>query len=251
MAFGRLGLILILVAISVVTDSAWSNAEEPIEIMYFHRPPYYVQQEYGPPQGIVLNLAREIFTKAGVEHRFVPMPSKRILDTIERGGNYCSIGWLRSSNREKYAVYSKPIYLDKPLVLMMSQDKAGMFPRELPLETALKSGLSLGVISGFYYGDWADSHIKRIKPNLETINAGQKNLLTMVAMGRCDMMLIGLEEAEWVMKNYTSLAVRLAIKKLTDAPAGNLRHIIYSRQVDPKLISAIDRVIERMLLPAF
>ena len=251
MAFARLGLMLILAAIAVVTDSAWSKADEPIEIMYFHRPPYYVQQEYGPPQGILVNLAREIFTRAGVEHRFVPMPSKRILDTIERGGNYCSIGWFKNSNREKYAVYSKPIYLDKHLVLIMNREKARMFPQELPLETALKSGLYLGVMSGFSYGQWADRHIERIKPNLETINAGQKNLLTMVAMGRCDMMLIGLEEAEWVMKNYASLAVRLEIKKLTDAPAGNLRYMIFSRQVDPKHISAIDEAIGRMKLPAF
>jgi polar amino acid transport system substrate-binding protein len=238
-----LALALVLAVISPCLGSG------PIEILYFHRPPLYVEQNDKEPKGSLIDLTRDLFQSAGIDHRFVAMPSKRILDTMERGGNYCSTGWFKKANREEYAVFSRAVYRDKPLVLLLNKDKATSMPSEPTLAQAMSSGLTLGVISGFSYGVWADEIIQRVKPKKEMVTTSQENLFNMLALGRCDMMLLGLEEAQWVTRNYESTFDRVVIEKIQDAPMGNLRYLIFSRQVDPMIVKKINQVILQKGLP--
>ena len=218
-------------------------AAEPVQILYFHRPPLYIHQDGRPPTGILIELTRKILQTAKINHRFVNMPSRRILDTIERGGNYCSPGWFKNPNRERYAVFSLPIYRDSPLVLLVNKDKSNLLPDEVALEKALTAGLRLGVITGFSYGAWADRIIQQIRPNLETVTAAQKSLLSMLSLGRCDLMLMNMDEANWVMRNYRHLSQLLVMKNLSDAPAANLRYLLFSLDVNPGVIKRINAAI--------
>jgi polar amino acid transport system substrate-binding protein len=219
-------------------------AEAPLEVLYFQRPPFYFQRAGKPPGGILLELMRSLLNKAQTPHIFTVKPNKRILGYIERGGNYCSIGWYKTTNRQKYAHFSKPIYRDMPLVLLANQAKAAALPRNPTLAQALNSGLRLGMIAGFSYGQWADEKIKRLRPKREVVTTEQKNLIKMLQLGRCDLVLMGLEEANWVMRNYQDMAKALMVIRIKDAPPGNLRYIIYSREVKPSIIDRIDSLID-------
>ena len=101
---------------------------------------------------------------------------------------------------------------------MLNQKSAARLSGQITLADALKSKLSLGVKAGFSYGVWADSLIAKTRPNLEKVYTSQKNLITMLALGRIDLMLINHEEAKWVVANYKDHSAQLQIKRMSDAP---------------------------------
>ena len=225
-------------------------AQPILDVYYFNRPPLYITEAEGRPGGLIIDAARRVFDKAKVEYRFVEFPNKRIVNVIQRQENACGVGWFKTRERRKFAVFSLPIYQDQPLCLLVNHAKSPRLPAKPTIAQALDSGLRLGVLDGFSYGYWADSKIAKHRPPSERVTTQQVNLLRMVAAGRVDFMLISPEEVFWLLSKNEDLKGEVVMLKLADAPAGNLRRIMFNRGMDPALVKRIDRAIESMKLTA-
>lgn len=220
------------------------RAAEPLPVYYFDRPPFYSTSARGRAQGILIERAAKAFALAKIDYRFRPLPSKRVLAAIRCGRRAAGLGWFRKPERESFAVFSRVLYRDQPLALVVNKTGGSKLKPASSLEAALKSGLRLGLKDGFSYGPWADGLIARHNPPRLELALPQANLMRMVAAGRMDFLLMNRAEADWLLSADPKLAERLEIRPLVEAPPGNTRHLMYSRSVEPELIRAVDRALE-------
>ncbi|MCA1905327.1 MAG: transporter substrate-binding domain-containing protein [Desulfarculus sp.] len=223
---------------------AW--AATPLAIYYFPRPPYYTTEADGQAGGILVERVRAVLTQAGIDHRFVAVPNKRVLLLLSQGAAACGVGWLRTRQREAMFRFSLPIHRDQPLVALA---RAAVLPRlsaRPTLAELLGSDLVLGVIDGFSYGEAVDQMISRANPARQVVTGEVLRLLQMTAAGRCDWMLINPLEARWQLGRDPDLARALRALELPDAPSSNPRHLMCSQSVAPEVMERIDQAILRM-----
>ncbi len=237
----------ILAAAATAAWALWGpgpgRAATPLTVLYIHRPPYYQTEPDGSAGGALVEIARLVFQRAGIPHRFVRMPPRRVLHAIRQGEPVCSVGWFRTRERETFARFSDPIYQNLPPGALVRRPAANRWPARPTLEQAMRSGLVLGVVKGYRYGPPVERLLARLRPRTVRVAGGQENLLRMVARGRVDWMLICPEEAGYRFRTDPDLAARTVFVRFRDAPPGNHRYIMFSRSVPTEVIRAVNRAI--------
>jgi len=238
-----LGLVLALAA-AVGTATAGSPPE-PVAVLYFDRPPWYLTEDAGAPGGVLIARARRIFQEAGLEHRFHNLPPRRILAVVFQGARACGVGWFRTPERAEKALFSEPLYKDRPLSLVVNRQAAARLPENPTLDQALASGLTLALIEGFSYGSWADQALASRRAT-HCPAGSQDEALRMVARRRCHMTLINQEEAAWRLSRDSERAAQLKVLMLKDAPRGNQRRLMCGTGVSPQEMERLNQAITRL-----
>lgn len=236
-----------LLLVAVAWPPTPARAEEPLTIYYFPRPPFYLTDDDGHATGLLVELTRAILARAGISCNFIAMPSKRVLMMLRQGATGCGVGWLRTPSRETYAVFSRPIHRDTPMVALMRPEKAAQLPPQASLAGLLSSGLVLGVVDGFSYGDQVDRMIARANPARQLVTGEVSRLMRMTIADRCDWMLTNRLEARWQMDHDPALGQGLRVVDLPDAPPGNLRYLMCSPNLAGEVMERIDRAIALIL----
>ena len=52
------GILLALVCITLIIDASRASAADPLHVLYFHRPPFYIHRDGLPPSGLLIDLVR-------------------------------------------------------------------------------------------------------------------------------------------------------------------------------------------------
>src|SRR5687768_13276837 len=103
-------------------------ADEPHVTILFHvRPPYSQQEADGRVTGILVEPVAAALAKAGIGVEWIEMPPARQTEIIKRGkgaGPVCGLGWFKRPERERFALFSDPIYQDQPSLLVARKDDA-------------------------------------------------------------------------------------------------------------------------------
>ena len=214
-----------------------SAAKEKLKVYVFHRPPLYIVKPNGY-SGILVEKAKKIFKKAGIDYSFITMPPARILNTLEKEKNACSIGWLKTKEREKRFVFSKPIYVKNDFFVFAVRkdfDKNIKMLLNSPKYTIL-------LVRGFSYGEQIDKLLKQSKAKKFRTLSNAKNLLLMVKNRRGDCAIISKDEADFWLKDP---AFKNSIKLIPFKEKNKIkRYLIFSKQTDRKIIEKINRAIE-------
>ena len=218
-------------------------AQQTLPVYYLDRAPYYFKQPDGQAGGFLVEVTRLILEKAGVPHRFEELPPKRILAEIQDGKYACSIGWFKTPERESFAKFSLPIYRNQPMCIVINPDKRSVLPGKPTGGDIAGSGLLLGTIAGFSYGEWADGLISRFKPPRQEVHVEMATLFTMIAWGRVDYIFVSPEEAIPFIESRSDLAEKLLLVRIADAPEGSPRHLMFGRAVLDETIAKIDRAV--------
>jgi len=220
-------------------------APVPLTVYYYNRMPYYGEVT-GHPAGLLLDIAREVFERAGVPYRFVAMPVRRITENLRTDRNACSIGWFRTPEREAQFLFSDDcLYQDKPFCVIVRKDRSDRLPANPGIRDILQSNLELGLVEGFRYGDWLEGNLKAFAPRCQPVAVGDDSgvMYRMLLGGRFEYMFAGSEEAAYVLASNADYAVRLDRVRVADAPAGNKRYIMFSPNTDPGLLARINAAI--------
>ena len=234
-----------LVAALALVAAVSSARAEDLALYYYERPPYY-QTRDGRPAGFLLEWAMAVFDDAGVEYHYESIPPGRILQRIREGEVACSVGWFKTPGRQVYARFTQPVYRDRPPMVLFTDDNVLPMARHASLESLLRDGsLTLGLARGFSCGPYVDAMITRLAPSVVEGEAGQEQMVAMLAQGRFDYMFVAGEEAELLVRWPGAAPGRLRYRTLDDAPQGCERHIMCSRQVPDGVVEALDRAIAR------
>jgi polar amino acid transport system substrate-binding protein len=217
---------------------------QPLDVLYFEYPPYYHPLPDGRAAGLIVDLARKVFDKAGVEAEFRFVPVKRILHDIQIGEPVASLGWFKTPEREEFARFSLPIYVNRPVGVFFLREKEELFRPYETLEALMASGkFSIGRVAGLSDGPQIDAMLAKHPDRIVNVTADSVRLVKMLESGRFDFFLLAPEEIDVLLQAAQVSPEGFALKAMSDIPHGNSRHIIYSKTVDNALINRVDDAI--------
>jgi uncharacterized protein (TIGR02285 family) len=226
------------------------HTDPPVILAYHERPPYYVTNEENLLTGLVGGPARTAFHRSGLQFIIQRMPPRRQLNSIQNNTErICAVGWFKTPEREHYALFTSPLYQDKPTSLLTR------FDIELPSlnptlhEVFAASHLSLLMKNSYSYGESIDNTLQHTPPSIVITTSGNTSqMLEMIAAANADYALMATEEAEEAIATSNSPGV-FRLVKLRDMPQGNKRYIMCSRQVTPEEIARLNSVIPQLTTP--
>jgi polar amino acid transport system substrate-binding protein len=217
---------------------------ETLDIYYFEYPPYYQQLENGQASGIIVDLARKILAAAQVEPRFHFMPAKRILNELQTSQPAASLGWFKTPEREQFALFSLPVYVNRPVEVFFLRENEEKFRPYDRLEALLQSGeFFYGRVQGLSEGAQLDAMLLKYENRTVQVASDTVRLLKMLESGRVDFMLMPPEEVAVMLQAAQTSADKFSLRPMTDIPPGTRRYIMYSKGVDADMIRRIDQAI--------
>ncbi len=104
----------ILLFIGLLTFSwlfSYSVQAQSITIAYSEYKPFISQSL--PNKGVLNHIVKRAFELEGIDVQFKAMSSSKTFKLIEAGKVDASVGWTPTTDREKYAAFSSPIYSPK------------------------------------------------------------------------------------------------------------------------------------------
>jgi polar amino acid transport system substrate-binding protein len=236
--------ILVLMCCMTLFCPVRAGSAENLDIFYFEYPPYYHQLENQEASGIIIDIARQVFAAAQVEPTFSFVPAKRILHELQSGRPGASLGWFKTPEREEFALFSLPIYINRPVGVFFLRENESRFSPYSTLEGVLQSGqFVLGRVQGFSEGPELDAMLEKYKDKTVQVAADSVRLLKMLESRRCDFMLVAPEEADTLLEAAQVPGEKFMLRAMSDIPHGNLRYIMYSKAVPQDLIRKIDQAI--------
>ena len=157
----------------------------PLVVGIIERPAYAWQQD-GQAAGLLVDIARGILTRAGIDYQFQAQPPKRMLKSVEEGREQiCVLGNFKTPEREAYAVFTKPIYQNKPIGILITRDRVEAFaPYKTLADLTASPTLRLGYIDGFSYGSAVDAFIAGMAGTKISRGTTQTGMVAMLASGR-------------------------------------------------------------------
>lgn len=233
-----LHLLTFLLLLTPLRSEAGSTSNT-IKLRYFPRPPFIVSNA-GKVSGTVGSTAIDAFEQSGVPFELLETPINRQMTVINSNeGADCGIGWLRNSDREKWARFTQPIYYSRPWIIL-ANNKAAMSPHHSLDEWMKNQKLRLVLSERFSYGPYIDGKIKTNSPNSFSTTADPQQLIRLVASGRADYMFSTEEEASFLIN---SAKANTAVRTLyfTEIPKGEPRHIMCSKNVHPDTIAKLNK----------
>lgn len=93
--------VYILIIFLYIAVNTFANPLK-LKVFYYDRLPYYGNVN-GKVSGVMVDIAKEIFEKAGIDYEFVYSPSIRVLETLKIPENSCALVGLKRK-REKLSI---------------------------------------------------------------------------------------------------------------------------------------------------
>jgi len=238
-------LILIWSCLLISTSRALGDV---LTISYLNRPPYYYEEDH-KASGFLIELQKKILQDAGIEAEFKVRPPKRIMLEIKNPKNhYCSVGWFKKPDRERFAKFTLPIYQNEPVVVLTTKQNKHLFSRHTSLkEVFLDNTLTFGGMESFSYGATIDQMIRDLSPRRYKAFYEQQQLIVMLLRQRISYMLIAPEEIETLIRSAKLSPSHFTSIQMSDIPLGNKRYLMCSQGVSDELINKINRSIVRII----
>jgi polar amino acid transport system substrate-binding protein len=218
-------------------------AQQVVDLLYNERPPYIIAQPDGSAAGLTATPAGNAFKNAGIPVEWKRVPTNRQLTIISQGrGNDCAIGWFKNAEREQFAKFTKPIYRDKPTVLLANRWFAP--PSDATLRELLaRPDTRVLVKDRFSYGPYIDGLLAEMKPLLIRTTNENMQMVAMIKANRADFMFVAEEEADYLVEQAGFNPADFRLLRPADMPEGEKRYLICSKHVDDSIIERLNAAI--------
>jgi polar amino acid transport system substrate-binding protein len=232
---------LLALAHARADDRTQDRTAERITLHFNERPPYMVAAADGTATGLSATPARQAFAAAGIAVRWAQTPTTRQLSVIrDNEGLDCAIGWFRKPDREAFAKFSKPIYRDRPTVVLAH---AAFVPERRLADLLRRPGVTVLVKDNYSYGAMIDALLAEKRAFVLSTTAENQQMLRMVAERRVDMMFAAEEEAQHLLGRAGIAARGLQLLRFDDVPIGERRHLMCSKRVPDALLERLNAAI--------
>ena len=213
-----------------------------LEIIYDTRAPYVIENK-DSISGLVATPLIEALNNADIKYTLKKEPSKRHLLQIKANKKgLCVVGWFKNPKREKFGLYTKPLYQDEPMGILANASsgiKNGIEVNKL-FDT---TDISILVKSSYSYGKFIDKKLKTSKLKINVTATTNNKMISMIAKRRADFMFISFEEVKVLLKNH-KYKKRVRFIKVSDMPQGNKRYLFCSKKATPIFIEKVNKFIK-------
>lgn len=222
-------------------SGAWAAGE--ITLHYNERPPYLVSEASGGASGLTASPAGEAFKKAGIPFKWAKTPSNRQLAILEQNAEKdCAVGWFKTPAREAFALFTKPIYRDKPWTALTNPNfkvPAGIKLADLLADKKTR----LLVKESYSYGTFIDDLVKKLKPTTTAVTLESPQMIQMIKADRADLTFVSPEEAGYFISQAGLSSSDVKTLNFPDVPQGEYRYIMCSKQVGAEVIEKLNKAI--------
>lgn len=219
---------------------------EVLTIAFNNKPPFFYF-EYGEPKGILVEQAKQVLQRAGVAYQFEELPFQRIMSYLEaRRPMFAALGFSKTKERDKFVVYSRPIYRDRTPVVLVRVGDVEKFRSYPSFERMVQSGqLVFGGKDGNAYP--VDAFLKNLGPLDRRFSTEAFKLPQLLMAGRFDFTVLYPEELPVALQASNVDAAAVQQLSYPDIPQGGVRYILFSEAVPRNSIERINKAIESVL----
>jgi polar amino acid transport system substrate-binding protein len=225
----------------------WAHAQtESLTLAFNNKPPFFYF-EAGEARGILVEQVKQILQRAGINYQFEELPFLRVMGQLEsHRPMFAALGFSKTPEREKFVVFSKPIYRDRTQVVLVRSGDVDQF-RTFPTfeKMVTTSTYTFGGKDGNAYP--IDEKLKLMGARDRRFSIEAFKLPQLLVARRFDFTVLYPEE----------LPVSLAMSQLDasavqqigypDLPQGGLRYILFSQAVPILLIEKINKAIDAVV----
>jgi len=222
---------------------AYADGEYELTINYESRPPYqYLVND--KLVGAFVTPIDKALQAAGIRTRWEDIPMKRQLQRVKANIEpVCLVGRYKNPEREAYSVYSKPYYRDAPHLVLARSDNPKLKNMNSFQDLLNSPALSLQIKAGYTYGTALDEMIAHAKLRVDVPTTENETILRKIYSRHGDMMLIEEPEANWLILHLKLSRDDFVMLNFPDMPAGELRYLMCSKNVDPQLLEKINALL--------
>ena len=232
----------LLIAVAGLMHGSVAMAGPAITLFFEERAPYAVRSGEGV-QGLTASPAAQAFKAADVLFVWEMGSISRQMHMLrENQGPHCVVGWFKTSERMKYAKFTKPIYRDGPIVALARSDFSFAPGRTLAEALAIP-GVRVLVRGKYSYGSYIDGALRRIQPALVASPLPNVQLIDLIMGKRADFMFASEEESINLLRRAANKAHNLQVKRFSDLLPGVERHIACTRSVPDEIIGRLNSAI--------
>lgn len=245
---------LLLVCLSLVLallSPATAQAEPPQLTLHYHeRPPYMSTDANGTLHGLVASPAIQALTSIGIELNQQKTPAARQLNELSHSDSpQCALGWFRNPERESRYRYSLPLYQDQALIGITQRSQVQLQPVAQLRTTMQHPTLTALVKQGYSYGPYIDDLISR-SSQVSQVTGENNTMLTMIAAGRADYMLLAPEEYTGLLQQNPHQREQFNAIEFTDLERGETRHLVCNQATPEAWLQGVDEWIRsRLVIP--
>ncbi|MBF0218563.1 MAG: transporter substrate-binding domain-containing protein [Gammaproteobacteria bacterium] len=231
-----MGKILLLLALLI---SAHARAAPSLEIIFEERIPY-VSEQGESISGIVATPLINALQAAKITYSLQSKPSNRHLHEIQANLTpLCAVGWFKNPQREAFAKFTRPLYHDKPMGVLVRRDDTAIHQIK-DLDTLLQQqGMKLLSKASYSYGSVLDAKLAQYQVKRHDVSVDNVTSLTLIAKKRGDYLFISQEEAALLLVEHPERE-QLEVLEIAGMPEGSSRYLICSQMVDDEVIAALN-----------
>lgn len=235
-----------LVVAAFAGTSGQAADDGAITVLIHKRAPYYVI-ENGQISGIIAEPAARAFKNAGLKFSWHELASNRQLKRIEQNADRsCAVGWFKKPEREAFARFTDPIYVDRPMVVLARSDNSAVASHTMLKALIADPSLRFGRKLGYSYGAVVDDLLVSEKTVNLTTTQDNFGMVRMLLGRRFDYMFASYEEAAGLIDSVGAASDDLVALTLGGTPPGNARHILCSKNVSDAEIERLNEAIARL-----
>ena len=227
-----------------LTIALTALAEAPIILLYSERPPFMQKQSDGSVTGATATPVIRAFTKAAIPFELrEASPARRLLDVKENKRRVCSMGFYKTTERESYARYSKPVSQDSKMIGLVNAKLPT--PSDVSVETLLqREDVSVLIKESIVYGPYLESQFSKMKARRVRTAAEFAQLFEMIKRERAQLLFMPEEEAHFYLNEAGYSTADFKLIQFVGMPAGEQRYIMCSMQVDEATMGQLNKVID-------
>ena len=220
-----------------------SRSESAIAVLYHERPPYYVTGPLGV-YGLCVDPVKKAFSAAGIGVDWVKVPAARQMEMLRANApNICAVGWFKTPEREKFAVYSHAIYQDSSMIALARADNPHLVSGRPLARTLENRDVTFLRKDGYSYGRYIDDLILKYSPRQEITTAENIGMLKILHDGLADYFFISEEEAAELIHTSGLPADTFQFIRFPDVPEGSRRYLLFSRSTEKHIIDRVGAAI--------
>jgi len=235
-------MVFVRVILSSIALYSGFLCAQNVDIYYEPRPPFVVE-ENTTLSGIVGQPLMQALHQSSLKFSLKNIPSKRHLHEIENNKHaICAVGWFKNPEREVYGKFTKALYKDKPMGIIVRVDDK-RFDTLLDVQSVLShQEIVLLMKASYSYGKGIDEKIVAFKTKTREVSSDNLTMFSLIEKKRGDYAFMSYEEAHELLKNKTHPSIKFVA--LNDMPEGNHRYLICSKMVDDAFINAINSYVK-------
>jgi len=232
-----------LSGVSVCTLGA--GTDQAVTLHYIQRPPYMVRAGEGLT-GLTGGPSYRAFRDAKIPVVLQETPFARQMHYLEiNAGRDCMIGMFKKPEREKFARYSKPIYQDKPQVLLTAAVHAERFAAHTSVVDVFNDKrLVLLVKLAYSYGATLDALMEKYQPKRQTTVDENLAMVRQIKAGMADYMFMAPEEASGAIAAAGYRPQDFKQVKFKNMPEGEYRYLLCSKNVPQEWMQRLNASIK-------